>query len=469
MQDRVVEFVAALRAAGVRISIAESLDALRAIEQAGVTERELFRAALQTTLVKERRDQAAFARLFPVYFGGSGGAFAQIDDGAALSPSALAQLRRALEDVAGRAARPTLALLFRAMVEGRPLSQAQLAALLAEAGSIGTSNPTFQPWMARRVLRELQVEQLGQLLHELLEQLRAEGVGEGDLGAIAELAQANQAALAEQISQAVARQMARQSVGEGPPKHTGEELLDRAFHLLTADEVEELRGAVARLAAQLRTRAALRRRQARRGRLDPRGTLRASLRYDGVPVTLRRRRRRLRPRLVVLCDVSNSMRAVAAFMLMLVYALHDQISRTRSFAYIDELHDISAAFADARPAEAVAAVLGRIRADYARTDLGSCLEHFTREHMGSVDRRTTVIILGDGRNNRADPGLEHVRLLRRRARRLLWFTPESRRDWGIGDSDMLAYEPLCDSVHVVRTLRQLSAAVEALLDELPAS
>ncbi|NTU82033.1 MAG: VWA domain-containing protein [Chloroflexales bacterium] len=130
----------------------------------------------------------------------------------------------------------------------------------------------------------------------------------------------------------------------------------------------------------------------------------------------------------------------------------------------DELHDISTDFIDARPAQAIAAILGRVRAEYAPTDLGACLEHFVHRQLASVDRRTTVIILGDGRNNGSDPGLGHLRRIKARARRLIWFTPEPQRAWGGGDSAMPAYAPLCDAVHVVGNLRQLGAAVERVVD-----
>nr|WP_255604358.1 VWA domain-containing protein [Oscillochloris sp. ZM17-4] len=234
------------------------------------------------------------------------------------------------------------------------------------------------------------------------------------------------------------------------------------LRLLGGQEAEDLRRAVARLAQQLRTRVATRRRRARRGPLDPRATIRASLRYGGVPFAPHHRRRRLRPRLVVLCDLSSSMRALAGLTLSLVYALSDQLSGTRAFAYIDELHDVSADFADARPDRAIATVLARIRADYARTDLGSCLDTFARRHLATVDRRTTVLVLGDGRNNGSDPGLGALRQIRARARHLIWLTPEPQRDWGTGDSDMLAYAPVCSAVHVVGSLRQLGEAVARL-------
>ena len=104
----------------------------------------------------------------------------------------------------------------------------------------------------------------------------------------------------------------------------------------------------------------------------------------------------------------------------------------------------------------------RIRPGYYNTDLGNSLATFARDHLGTVDRRTTVIVLGDGRNNHNDPNLRDFEAIRRRARKLVWFNPEHPRQWGTGDSDMLAYVPLCDAVHRVSNLRELVDAVDSL-------
>jgi uncharacterized protein len=458
MDNHVLTFVNALRTAGVRVSLAESIDALRALLEAGVDDRAVLRDTLRATLIKESADRPTFERLFDAYFSAAGAPLIQTGSSDALATVDLARLHTTLDATMARIDSPTLARLFEAMVAGHTPSQQELGALLATTTPVGTGSPIFLSWMTRRTLRELQFSQLDALLGDLLAGLQAAGMDTAALAEVERSARGNMEALAEQIGRAVASQMARQE-GPRPTRTPTDELIDLPLRLLSDQDDADLRAAVARLAEQLRTRAALRRRRARRGPLDPRATLRASMRYGGVPFALRQRRRQLKPRLVVLCDLSRSMRALAGLTLTLVYALHDQLSGTRAFAYIDDLHDISAEFADARPAQAVAVVLDRIRAEYTRTDLGSCLDSFDQHYLTLVDRRTTVLILGDGRNNRSDPGLASLRQIRDRARHLIWFTPEPRRDWGSGDSDMLAYAPICSAVHVVGSLRQLSAAV----------
>lgn len=66
MEQRVVEFIRGLRAAGVRVSLAESVDALHAVEALGVIDKDVFRSSLRTTLIKESDDFAAFEELFPL-------------------------------------------------------------------------------------------------------------------------------------------------------------------------------------------------------------------------------------------------------------------------------------------------------------------------------------------------------------------------------------------------------------------
>jgi len=196
-----------------------------------------------------------------------------------------------------------------------------------------------------------------------------------------------------------------------------------------------------------------------KGTLDAKSTIRANLRFGGVPIDVRHRKRHLKPKLSIVCDLSTSMRPIVSFMLLLVYALQDQVSRTRSYAFVADLYDISNDFNESRPDLAIEAVQDRIRPGHYNTDLGNSLATFARDHMGTVDRRTTVIILGDGRNNYNDPNLRDFEDIKRRARKLVWFNPEHPRQWGTGDSDMPQYVPLCDAVHQVSNLRQLVDAV----------
>jgi uncharacterized protein with von Willebrand factor type A (vWA) domain len=227
--------------------------------------------------------------------------------------------------------------------------------------------------------------------------------------------------------------------------------------------MQKLRKEVQRLANRLRSRIALRQKRAKTGQLDAKGTIRANLKNGGVPMEIKHRDHRLKPKLVVICDISTSMRHCSELMLSLVYALQDLITKTHAFAFIDHLEYISPDFVGNQANEAIQQVLVRMPPGYYSTDLGYSLEGFARDYMDTLDSRTTFIMVGDGRNNYNNPRLEVFKDMARRVRRTIWINPEPPMLWGSGDSDMIKYAPLCDNVAVAATLGELAIAVDHLL------
>ena len=474
MEQRIVDFITALRAAGVRISIAESADALRAIDAAGISEKDLFRLAMRAALVKEGRDLATFDRLFADYFGQGEPALQQTGGG--MSPEDQEKMMQQLMEMLRNMTPEQLRQLFEAMMTGQGLSQEELRELVEQQmqnmrpGMPMPGMPfsaQFLQRAARQMMNNMRFDKLDEFMQELMQKLREAGISEEQLAQLAQQARANQATLENQLAQEIGRNLARQ-MAEQRRQHSSEELLDTPFEQLDRVDSNDLRAIVARLAAQLRARAALRQKRAERGTLDAKRTIRTNLRYQGVPLELRKRRKHLKPRLVIMVDRSVSTEEIVRFLLLLVYTLQDQISRTRSFAYIETIYDISTYFDEYRPEHAIDLVLKEVRSRRSySTDLGASLKAFMDDYAGTVDRRTTVIVLGDGRNNENDPGLQYLQQIRQRARRIVWFNPEHPSMWGQYDygslsSDMLKYKPLCDAVHYVSNLRQLAAAVETL-------
>ena len=442
---------------GVRVSLAESQDAMRAVEHMGVMDRETFRISLKTTLVKEASDGPIFDRLFPLFFGsemppmmnGLGG----------LSPEEQEMLREALRQMAAEIARR-----IRQLLEGRGLSREELERLGQQAGLPNARSPYQQPWITRRMLQQMGFNSLEEALQQLLQMLAAMGMSQEAIDQLAEAAGENAEAIEEQVNRFVGAGIAKNMAEEYQRRPPVNDLMNRPLQSLTDEEAEELRNQVRRLAAQLRSRAALRQKRGKKGQLDAKATIRASLKYGAVPIEIKHKHRHLKPRLCLIADLSTSMRPVVEFMLRLMYELGDQIAKARSFAFIDDIHEISQDFNEHPPDIAIPEVMERLPPGYYNTDLGYSLAHFTHDYLDAVDRRTTVIILGDGRNNLNDPRLDAFDTIKRRARKLLWFNPEFRMQWGTGDSDMLAYAPLCDAVHTVSTLAQLADAVDHLFD-----
>jgi len=457
MDERIVDFIAALRAMGVRISLAESQDAMRAVEHIGVMERDLFRLSLKTTLVKEASDGPIFDRLFPLFF--SSETPPMMDGVGGLSPEEQQLLREALRQMAQQ-----IAEIMRRLMEGRGLSREELERMGQQAGLPNARSPYHQAWITRRMLQQMGFSHLEDALAQLLQMLMALGMGQPSREQLAQAIGENAEAIEEQINRFVGAGIAKNMAEEyqrRPPVH---DLLNRPLQSLSAEEADELRKQVRRLAARLRSRAALRQKRGKKGHLDAKGTIRASLKYGSVPIEIKHKHHHLKPKLCLIADLSTSMRPVVEFMLRLMYDLNDQVAKARSFAFIDDITEISQDFAENPADVAVFNVMERLRPGYYNTDLGFSLAHFTEDYFDAVDRRTTVIILGDGRNNFNNPRLDCLDAIKRRARKLLWFNPEYQAVWGTGDSDMPAYAPLCDAVHTVSTLAQLADAVDHLFD-----
>lgn len=462
MEERMVDFVHALRASGVRVSLAESEDAFRASSIVGVAERSGFHNALRLTLVKEEKDLEIFDRLFPLFFGTE--APPTLDALGEMGEEDIERLMDALRQLAESLDPETLRKLLENLLKGRPLSNEELDELGDQAGLPSASRPGEAPWMERRMERSLGLEAMMEALMDLLEELGASGMAQEMLDQLAESAGMNREALEEQIRNEVGKAIAQRMREDYEKQDPIDDVMELPFRGLSEREAERLREEVRRLAARLRSRAALRHRRAKKGKIDLRGTIRANLRNGGIPLELRHKRRVIKPKLVLICDVSTSVRHCAEFMLTLIYQLQDQVARARSYAFIDRLIDISLWFDEHPPQKAVTLVLDSLRAGHYNTDLGASLATLCRDHMSHIDTRTTVIFLGDGRNNFNDPRLDCMDTLKGRARRIVWMNPEAPYLWGSGDSDMPAYQPYCDTLHEVGNLAQLVQAVDTLFE-----
>ncbi len=455
MEKRIVDFIAGLRAAGVRVSIAESADAFHAVDHLGVMDRDIFRSSLRTTLIKDVKDIPIFETLFPLYFGSGGPPlFNPTGD---LTPEEQQMLMEALRRLAS-----DLRRLMEMLLQGRQPSRSEMQQMGNQVGLQYANRPFQQDWFTRRMMRQMGLEELAEALQQLLNQLAKMGMSRESQEKLAQAAAQNAEALAEQIEQFVGENIARKATEEYHPP-SEEELMQRPFSQLTEAEARAMRELVRRIAAQLRSRVSLRQKKGKRGTLDAKRTIRANQRYGAVPMEIHLKTRRLKPKLALICDVSTSVRYCSEFMLRLIYELHDQVSKARSFIFIDDIREITEYFEDHRPDTAVENVLEDNQPGYYNTNLGHSLGTFTHDYLDAVDHRTTLIIIGDGRNNFSDPRLDLIDHLKKRARRVIWFSPESPYLWGTGDSDMAQYVPYCDAVHEVANLQQLADAVDQLL------
>jgi uncharacterized protein with von Willebrand factor type A (vWA) domain len=456
METRILQLIAALRASGVRVSLAESAEAFSAVDLMGIQSREHFRLSLRATLVKDVKDLPVFDKLFPLFFGSGqppqmGGN--PTDD---MTPEEAQMFADALRQFA-----ESLRQRMERLMNGEKLSREELEMLGQMVGLNQTDDLRHQEWLAQRMMRALAFPEVREALRELMEQLQQMGMSRERIEQIREQIAQNMAGIEQQIKQYAGERIA-ENLSEQPPGENLDNLMNRPFQALSDADKKVLQREVKRLAAALKTRIALRQKRAKSGQLDPKGTIRANLKHHGVPMEIHFRDKVRKPKIVVICDISTSMRFCSELMLSFLFALQGQVSKTHAFAFIDHLEYISEEFSGSNADEAIASVLWRMPSGHYNTDLGWSLNNFNEEYMSTLNGQTTLLVVGDGRNNYNDPRLDIFSTMSRRAARTIWLNPEPPYLWH-GDSDMPKYASLCNNVLKVSNLRELTEAVDSLL------
>ncbi|MGP3918965.1 VWA domain-containing protein [Nonomuraea sp. 10N515B] len=494
MEANIHHFVRVLRLSGVRVSVSEAIDATRAAAQPGMLgDRDTLREALRPTLIKDRRDDALFDDLFTAFF--------------ALAPPNPADNRHdhhhGHDDLADTAAATSFTLSeepshlpqpghshgppldIRDYFDPQDLAQrynphqeANKVDLSALTQEIVLSQDRQPPSTDATVVASVELE--AERLH--------------NAGTPGRLSRGNPLRAGTEMT--VAGTGRPSSEPDGPEPATSRdqaqapdglaELLAR--HLATLAELtaavesraaerarteavdeqsrRELETSLRRLARTLSGALTATRRNSPRGRAHPARTMRRNMRYDGVPfrpvTTIRAGDA---PRLVVLADVSLSVRATARFTLHLVHGLQSLFGQVRSFAFVDEPQEITELFAE-HPLEQVSDLVfgaagGLLNVD-ADSDYGRTFELMLAEHRSALTRKTTLLMLGDGRGNGHDAKLDAFEELTRRVRQTIWLTPEPRYSWRLGRCDLPGYAEHCDQIHVVPDLARLEAVAHRL-------
>jgi uncharacterized protein len=463
MEERILEFIGDLRRAEIRISTAEALDALGASAEVGLTDRETFKATLAATLVKEARDEETFNRIFNLYF---------------LDLEALGEgLKKALgpED-------PRVQDQLDQVMDQENLDLDELTELLMRGqgsememairdGGQGAGLERLMYFLqvgyfSRRISDQFDWSAIERDIEKIMQALEARGLDPGQLARIRNYLELRLEAFRRMIRQHVQRELERRAYRAGE-KLTREVLADKPLFALTPDEVAQMRNVVAKLARRIKDALALRQRQEHKGRIDSRRTMRRSMAYDGVPMEIfLKRRHREKPKLITVCDVSDSVRNASRFMLQLVWSLQECFSRVRSYVFVSEIAEVTQAFATYPVERAIEWALKGAPVDYhCRSDFGYAFSRFANTELESLDRKTTILLLGDARNNYNDPQAWALRLIRERVKGIIWLNPEGQWGWGIGDSVMPLYAPSCDIVRECRTIGQLGEVVDNLVHQ----
>ena len=453
MDSALAGYVRALRAAGAEASTAEAIDAARAVALLGYADRADLKAALGVVLAKSAEEKRIHDRVFERFF--SAPAQGQTPNVSSRSGEGGEPPSRT-----GDAAVDALLALAAGAGAGRDpqAANALRLALARAAAAAGVDDIRLFTQAASLTRRMLQLMGIAPLEARLLERL-----SDGSAAAHAE-------ARALDAARATLQREARAVVDRSfelygrPATETfmTEVAVQRPLGRMAPQDMERLQVAVTRLARKLAARHSRRQRVQLRGRLDMRRTLRANAGHDGVPFTLAfKQRRRDKPRIVVVCDVSGSVAAQVRFLLLFLYALHGVVGELRSFAFSNRLQDVSAPLESLPLDDAMALILKQVGGG--STDYGQAWADLHERHLATIDRRTTLLVLGDGRGNGTDPRLDLFAELAERARRVVWLCPEPPGRWGSGDSDILRYRPLCTTLAHCATVADLERALDEAL------
>ena len=456
MQQSLERFLKALRGMDVPVSVAESIDAHRTAALVGWSDRTELRDALAVAVAKSEDEKERYFECFDSFFG----SVATSEGGESSLASRDEEVGEAVHGDASEDGLPA-AELTRMLLDGDRAGVA--AAMAAAAGAVDLSRLrlfTQRGIFMRRILDEMGI---GALEAEL-RILRAVP----DDPHAAERADRLEGARERLIEEA--RDLVERNIGlfaDPASARLREEFLERMrLANIPPRDFDRVRRIVRRMAKRLASRHARRRFNRKDGRLDPRRTIRSNIAHDGVPFRLAWRYTRVeRPKVVAVCDVSGSVAAAAQFLLLLLYSLREVMSDLRAFAFSSHLEDVDDLLRGRPFEEAAAGIMERI--GFRPTDYGRTLNDLEDGHRDAIDRKTTLLVLGDARNNRGDPATEVLDRLFQRAKRVVWLNPEPRPFWGTGDSEMLRYLPYCHVARVCNTLRHLERAVDDLLAARP--
>lgn len=424
----------------------------------------MFRGALEAVVVERAADRARFQAIFDRFFT-VGRAHASDLWGRlrerGFSDAELAALRELLEVAASRAG-PGEAAGFLAVTG----DEGDLDKLLASAGIARALAPMHSPlqigFYSQRVQERTGVTAMASTLRRLRGAL-LEALGPDRGAALADALSSELDAVRRRVRDHVEGALARK-LG---PEVSGDKRsrMDKPFHALSNEELIGVRLAVRSLAERLRGAERVRRRRALRGRIDPHRTMRKSLRTGGVPFVPQKRVRRAdRPKLMILCDISDSVRHASAFLLELVSVAQELFAKTRSFVFVNEIAETTALFEGATTSSALARIArGEVVSGAGNSNYGRVLRDFEDRFGRDVDRRTSIVLLGDGRTNYFPDEAAVVARLAERSHALLWICPEDPSKWGTGDSAMHRYQAAGARVLVARTARELEAAAREVV------
>ena len=448
MKDVLHRFFRAARGAGVRVSAAESIDAMRAVAAVGFDDRANLREALLLTMAKSQEEKHNLAECFDLFFAHPDLAPPPENDNQAPANDAPAPSQSQPDSAETSPTSPPLGSLAQTlMAQDRATMEAAISAASNAAELSQIRYFTQRGIYSGKILDLLGIQRLRDDIDALTETDPSS----------AERLSAALGALRETVRDAVSQALLL--YGREEQQNLRNEILQTTpMARLEQRQIEQMRRLIRQIARRLRERFSKPRKRQRRGHLDVRTTIRRNAAWGGVPfLTSWKRKRRDKPKIVAICDVSGSVAQVSDFFLLLIHSLHEVVSDVRSFAFSSNLVEVSHLLDTQPPEQAMKTIMSTI--GFGSSDYGKSFEDFEKGWMKAVTPRTTVIILGDARSNNLDPRADVLKRIGERAKRVVWLNPEGRIAWGFGDSEMPRYATFCNVVRQCSTARQLERAV----------
>jgi len=443
ISGKLFEFIEILRDANITISADEVIALFNAVTEIDLEEKNIFRQTLKTTLVKDYTDIPVFDRCFDEYFSSRQRFFDGMDS----------------DDIQNLTER----------IYNNQINE------------INNQLEKFIDSLDPAILIEKSAEEIMQMFLDELPESDASGGGEGmgifrsRGGAAGSYYSKGESGVPDKnmedilaiIQNMVNLKVTKRNIGK-TLKNREDFLLNKFIYQLTPLEIKEMREIVNRFGQKLKSRISLRKKRVKRGGIDIKRTFRTNLQYGGVPFKLFYKTKKIdRPQLVVMVDVSRSVNQYSRFMLLLTYSLQSLFSKVRTFAFISNMVEITDLFREMDPERAINSLFTDVNFTYGwGSNYGRCFDQFIENHSDALTKKTSVLVLGDARNNDNDPGINSFQKIHDKTRNVFWLNPDKKHLWDWNDSIASLYGYYCKEMKEVNNFLDLSGFIDKLFIDI---
>lgn len=459
MVNLTLRFVECCRAADLRISTAEVLDCVTQLSMIDPGNEDEFKLVLRSNFAKSRMEQSRFDQMYHLFFHEM-----KSDLSESVQNDDSEKFRAVYDMLSEMTAEDDLEQALIDFLSGDPMKFIQeVQKIHTQEEQEAKALRSNMSQLASRLQVMLKINQMQSKILQFLGGNHAE-VDASDIKEIGdEFSQRLDNALHLLNDEPKPDNFALKNIGENE-KHYNT-IGEIPFSNLSQEEIEEVRDVINKLVQKLEDIATLRYSKNNRGVLDLKKTIRKSGKYLGVPIEIFFKNKALRKgKIVTLCDVSGSVWSTARFMLNILYSLQECFSKVKSFIFIAELLEVTDYFIENEVNEAIEKIMNEADINYyAPTDYGMSFQHFKNRNLNDLDKKTTLIIIGDARSNYMNPQELLLKKMREKCRRVIWLNPEQEKFWGTGDSEMKVYKSHCNEVRACGNLNQLIDFIEELI------